>query len=113
MFESMNQDGRQNAMMYFMSLLVSLLVHAAILCVFAVLPLVFFSALHADELVTILIDPPSPSILHPTPVLQAKVSAAAKNIVTYGSIDPVPDHIPVGIPPAEDTPMAIGIDRVI
>jgi protein TonB len=110
MFESTRQGSRLNAVMYCASLLVSLVVHAAVLCALFLLPLIFFSVLHADDLVTFLIDPPPPQVPPPAP---AKPEVPAQHFVTYESIDFVPKYIPAGIPQATDTAAAIGIDKVV
>lgn len=51
MFETLKQEDPKSAGRYLASLLISIVVHAAIVCVIVVLPLVFFNVLHADEFI--------------------------------------------------------------
>jgi periplasmic protein TonB len=66
MFEFSKQNNRPNTMKYFASLLLSVMVHAVILCVIVTVPLIFCNTLHPGDLLTILIAPP-----HTAPVLPA------------------------------------------
>ena len=80
MFESLKQEDQRNAGRRLASWLISLVVHAAIVGVIVVLPLVFFNVLHADELVTFLIQPPhrlpdAPAA--PTPPVRTAASGIA------------------------------------
>ncbi len=113
MFESVKQGSRLNAVMCFTSLLASLAAHAAILFVLVVMPLVFFNVLHADELLTFLYEPPPPPTPPPIPTAPKAVAANPGRVVSVAAIDTAPDHIPVGLPPVDDSPVEIGMDRVI
>jgi protein TonB len=113
MFESVKQEERLNAMTYCASLLVSLIVHAAILCAIVVVPLVFANTLPLDPIISFVIDPPNPPVPPPPPAPPAKSAAAPKRDVILAPLKSVPDRIPAGIPPTEDAPVDIGIDRVI
>ena len=109
MFESLKQEDPRNAMRCFASLFLSLVVHAAIVSVMVVLPLVFFNMLHADELVTFLIQPPYKLPDPPAAPLPPMRTASAGTTVDYKRFDLVPRTIPEGIPvPNEyDAPPAI------
>jgi len=87
-------------MKYFASLMVSLCVHAVIICALVVVPLVFFNALQAQELLTFLIEPPQPPPAPPAPT--PPVAAAARHSGVTAPFEP-PKGIPTGIPPADDS----------
>jgi protein TonB len=111
MFEPVGS--RMNAMRYFTSLLISLAAHAAIVCLLVVLPLFFFNVLHADELVTIVIEPPSPPVPPPPPSPPTRAVPMSKRVITYGPMEPVPKHIPLGIPLTDDAPVATAIEKIV
>lgn len=113
MFESVKQSGRQNAMVYFTSLLVSIIAHAAILTVIVILPLVFCSVLHSDDLVTFLIAPPSPPVPLPPPAPPGKAAVKAKDFISMGTADFAPPKIPVGIAPPDDSQELFGIEGIV
>ncbi len=114
MFESVKQGSRLNAVMYATSLMASLAAHAAILLVLVVMPLVFFNVLHADELLTFLYEPPPPLPTPPQiPTAPRAVAANPGRVVSVSTIDIAPDRIPKGLPPVDDNPVEIGIERVI
>jgi periplasmic protein TonB len=102
MFESIRQETEEGSMKYFASLMVSLAVHAVIICALVVVPLVFFNVLQAHELLTFLIEPPQPPPAPPAPTPPVAAAAARHGgvIVEYGA---PPKEIPTGIPPADDT----------
>ena len=103
MFESLKQDDPRNAIRCFKSLFLSLVVHAAIVSVILVLPLVFFNMLHADELVTFLIQPaykiPDPPTV-PAPPMR---TASTGTKVDFKRFDLVPRTIPEGIPAPDES----------
>jgi periplasmic protein TonB len=100
MFESLKQEDPRNAVRCFASFSLSLVVHAAIVSVIVVLPLVFFNMLHADELVTILIQPPHKLPDAPVPVVR---TAATGITVITERFDPVPHILPAGIPAPDES----------
>jgi periplasmic protein TonB len=100
MFESVKQNDRLSGIAYLMSLLVSLAVHAVVLCLLVVVPLIFFNVLQAQELLTFLAEPPAPPAqLPPSPPVKA--ATAVRQTKTTTPYD-VPRTIPNGIPPADD-----------
>jgi protein TonB len=103
MFESLKQKDSKTALTRFTSLIFSLVIHGAIAGLIVVLPLVFFNVLHADELITFLIEPP-----HTLPDLPAPPAPAVRHVpngiaVIAGSFDPVPRSLPEGIPAPEES----------
>jgi protein TonB len=109
MFESVSKSSEFNAVTYFASLLTSLALHAAILCVVVALPLVFCRTLYPPDRLIWLIDPPflavrssgppPPQILPP----QEKVESVP-HFVDLGLADRAPKTIPVGIPAPGELP---------
>ncbi len=112
MFESVKQGNQQNPMMYFASLLISFVIHAAVICVLVILPMVFFNVLEADDLVAILIAPPSPPVPPPLPSPPAKAGTAPRQVTTHTSMD-APPSIPHGVPPPDETSTTIGVDQIV
>jgi len=106
MFENLSAEGSQDAMRYLTSLLISIILHTAVLGVLVILPLVFFNVVQAEELLTILIGPPSPIV--PTAPPATPVMPRAVNGITAvrGDIKEVPDRLPKGIPLPDDSPEA-------
>ena len=103
MFESLKQEDPRNAVRCFASLFLSLVVHAAIVSVIVILPLVFFNMLHADELLTFLIQPPY-KLPNPPALPAPPVRAAATGIaVITERFDPVPHKLPTGIPAPDES----------
>ena len=103
MFESLKQEDPRNAARRFASLFLSLVAHAAIVSVIVILPLVFFNMLHADELVTFLIQPPYKLPDPPAaPTPPARTSLAGTK-VDLKHFDPVPHTIPGGIPAPDES----------
>jgi protein TonB len=105
MFETMEQGDPRSTGRCLVSLLVSLFVHASIIGVIVVLPLVFFNVLHADEFVIFLIQPPQklpdPPALPAPPV---RIGASGIAVVSE-RFDPVPRTIPLGIPAPDEGDM--------
>ncbi len=102
MFESVKLETDRGGIRYAASLLVSLVVHAVILCALVLVPLVFFNVLQAQELLTFLIEPPQPPPEPPAIKPPAPIAAAAQRPISnvqYGA----PRVIPDGIPVADDT----------
>lgn len=113
MFESLKQDDPRNAIRCLTSLFLSLVVHAAIVSVILVLPLVFFSMLHADELVTFLIQPPyklpdPPAV--PAPPMR---TASTGTKVDLKRVDLVPRTIPEGIPAPDESNAPPAFSRLV
>jgi periplasmic protein TonB len=103
MFESLKQEDPRNAVRCFASLFLSLVVHAVIVSVIVVLPLIFFNMLHADELVTFLIQPPYKLPDPPTPPAPPTRTASAGTRVDIKRFDLVPRTIPEGIPAPDES----------
>jgi protein TonB len=103
MFESLEQEDPRNAVRCFASLFLSLVVHAAIVSVILVLPLVFFNMLHADELVTFLIQPPYKLPEAPVPPAPPVRTAATGIAAIIERFDPVPHKLPTGIPAPDES----------
>jgi periplasmic protein TonB len=100
MFESLKQNDRLGGIAYLASLSVSLAVHAVVLCLLVVVPLIFFNALQAQELLTFLVEPPAPPV-QPPPSPPVKTASAVRQTKTTTPYD-VPRTIPNGVPPADD-----------
>jgi len=114
MFEVEKQTGRLQAMMCLVSLMISLLAHAAVLCVLVVLPLVFFSVIHEGELLTFLLPTPPARIQPPPPVPPSIRIRAVRHGTASMGMDLAPRHIPEGImPPLNESPEPIGVDSVL
>jgi len=105
MFESVKQNDRRNGIVYLTSLLASLMAHAVILCMVIIVPLVFFSSLQADELVTFLITPPPPPPPPPPPT-PPPAANPDRQIYHYVGTDvyTAPPRIPEGPIPDGDGP---------
>ncbi len=103
MFESVKQGERPDGAAYAMSLLLSMVAHALIICALILVPLLWFNALEAGELLTFLIEPPAPPAapVPPGPPPPAgKAGSPVRNVEDF-----FPDRIPDGIvpePPAEE-----------
>jgi len=100
-------------MRYMMSLLLSIVVHAMVLGVLVVLPLLFFNVVHADELIAILIEPPSIPVALLPPAAPTVQHAASGSKPVRGEIKQIPDHIPEGIPPADASKEPIEISGIV
>lgn len=110
MFETLEKTGRAEALRRFTAFLISSVGHVVGIFVFVLLPLVFFNVLPESELLTFLIVPPPPPAPPPPPIPpsegQRKQTAAAPVKV---NIDLPPDHIPRGVPPPIDEPLAVNL----
>jgi len=104
MFEFAKQNDRQNTMKHFASLLLSVMVHAAILCVIVTVPLIFCNTLHPGDLLTWMIAPPPlpPAISPPAPRFSSSPGTkAGGGHAARASFEFIaPRSIPVGIVPA-------------
>ncbi len=116
MFESVKQGVRPNKISYFVSFLVSVITHAAILGAMVSLPLIFYSPLKAHGPVAWFIDSPVLSKKAPPPPPPSSSTAAVREdarpdeIIYRGPLAP-PKRIPDGIPPATDLPAPVRINR--
>jgi protein TonB len=108
MFESVKQDRRLSAMMYLTSLLASVAVHAAILCIMVAMPLVFCHTLYPVNPMTWLTDPPSLPIQPPAPPPSPSKKAGSRaHTVAMKPVISVPSKIPVGVPDPSDLPVPV------
>jgi periplasmic protein TonB len=103
MFEFAKQNDRPNTMKYFTSLLLSVMVHAAILCVIVTVPLIFSNTLHPEDLLTLLIAPSQPAPISP-PAARVSSSLGTKagggHAARATAEFTAPKLMPVGIVPA-------------
>jgi protein TonB len=113
MFESLGKEGGRDAGRYLASMLVSIVVHTAVLGLLIVLPMVFLNVLHADDLITILIAPPSVPVRPAPPVPPTTRRSNADPVVFKGKMGGTPDHIPIGIHPEPEPPDTLGPDLPI
>jgi protein TonB len=104
MFESVKQSEGSGGMAYLASLLVSMTVHAVLICMLVVAPLVFFNVLQAEELLTFLVEPPPPPAQPPPPAPVR--SAGTTGGIVRTDLPDFPDRIPEGIPPFDDADAA-------
>ncbi len=111
MFECTLRENRLNAITCLLSLLISLAAHAVTLCVVVTLPLMFFSVLNQNELLTFLFAPPSTPVPAPLPAPPAIARASAGQAVIRPEIYQVPVAIPQGIPAPDEAPAVIGIEQ--
>jgi protein TonB len=107
MFDTLRQDDRPSGMKYFTSLVISLVVHTVVLSVLVVVPLVYFNAMHTDELLTFIMATPTIPLPPPTPTpppvnnggMQARTEVV--NVDRYEAPGSIPTHV---LPcPEEDT----------
>jgi protein TonB len=111
MFESVKQDKRLNAMTYLASLLASLAIHTAILCVLVALPLVFCNSLYPVIPLTWLTNMPSLSIQPPAPPPSPSGKAGAKtHTIAMKPTISVPAKIPFGVPDPSNLPIPVVAD---
>ena len=113
MFESLRTDGQKDAMRYLMSLTVSMIAHTAILGALVFLPLLFLNVVQADELIAILIEPPSTRVTPPPPAPPVTRRAGSRPAIFKGPIDPVPKEIPDGIHKELEPPASDGLESVV
>jgi protein TonB len=102
MFESIKQVGPSNGFVYAASLLISLLVHAALVCTLILVPLLFTNVLQVDELLIFAMDPPGPPPPPPPPSPPAKAGPAARQGPIDIKYDAPPKSIPQGIPAPDE-----------
>jgi periplasmic protein TonB len=102
MFESVRTEGQKDTMRYLTSLLISIVVHTAVLSALLLVPLLFFNAVQAEELIAILIEPPTIPPPPPVPVAPSARRTDTRVAVSRGDVITELDHIPIGIPPVED-----------
>jgi len=110
MFESLGKEGQRDEGQYLTSMLVSLVVHTAVLGVLIVLPMVFLNVLHADDVLTILIVPPSVPVAPPPPMAPTTRMSNSGAKVFKGKIIETPGRIPIGIHPELEPPDTTDID---
>jgi protein TonB len=84
-------------MVYVTSLMVSFVVHAFIVCLLILVPLIFFNGLEAEDLVAFLLEPPAPPAAPPLPSPPVKAGHEARPIPLQVGVF-APDKIPEGIP---------------
>jgi periplasmic protein TonB len=103
MFDSVKQLNPMDGAKHFTSLLLSLFIHATVLCVVVVLPLIFVKAIQEGELLTFLIAPvpPQPPQI-PSPPSARSLSARDRPVVIRAKSDEAPTFIPNGIPDPSD-----------
>jgi TonB family protein len=116
MFESLGREDQRDAGRYLTSMFVSLIIHTAVLSVLIVLPMVFLNVLHADELITILIAPPSVPVPPPPPI-PPTTRSNARITVFKGKMGETPGGIPKGVrpelePPSDADSIGLGIPGV-
>jgi periplasmic protein TonB len=109
MFESIKQNDRPNTMKYFSSLLLSVMVHAIILCVIVTVPLIFCGTLNPGDLLIAMIAPPSlPEQISPptalpysaTPGTGTRAGSGSRRAESVTATLSEPKKIPDGIIPA-------------
>jgi periplasmic protein TonB len=114
MFDSVGRETRLGTMTYLASLMMSLVVHVAVLCTVFILPLIFFNALNQGELLTFLLEPPPPPPA--APALRPPVSVAATLSPRVFHTDPniPPAILPKGVPPPSDEePAVFGLEHLL
>ena len=100
-------------MRYLTSLLISIVAHTLALGLLAVLPLLFFNVVQAEELITFLIEPPHTPVPPPQPVPPPKPRAVSGRTVFRGGTDRIPVNIPNGILPADDSEQVIDYSSLV
>jgi protein TonB len=108
MFESMESNKGLHAAKRLLALLISITLHALVILLIVVLPLVFFQLMPEIDLLTFLIAAPPPPLPPPPPPPDSGQRALAKKAnprIPFGSIDTIPDQLPNRIPaPGEEPP---------
>ncbi len=102
MFESAKPDDRHHGIVYVLSLLASLLAHAVILCLLVIIPLIFFSGLRAEELVSFVYAPPVPPPALPPPSPPVKAAGTFHEAKIETMVE-APTGIPKGVPPPDES----------
>lgn len=104
MFDSLGKEGQRDAGKYLTSMLISLVVHTAVLSLLIVMPMVFLNVLHADELITILYPLPSVPVAPPPPVAPTTHRSNDGEKIYRVDINQTPVGIPKGIHPELEAP---------
>ncbi len=102
MFEFVKENDRHHGIVYVLSFLASMLAHGVILCLLVIIPLVFFSGLEAEELVSFVFAPPVPPPAVPPPSPPVKAAGPFRQIRIEAMIE-APRGIPNGIPPPDES----------
>jgi periplasmic protein TonB len=98
MFESVNATCCLDSTKHFMALLLSVVIHAAVLCTLVLLPLLFLNAIHQEDLVTFLIAPPQVPPPLPPPAPPRLAGGPVRNAVALTRLEVTPRALPRGIP---------------
>ena len=108
MFESMESNRGLHAAKRLLALLISMALHALVILLIVVLPLVFFQLMPEINLLTFLIAAPAPPLPPPPAPPEPAHRASAKKAdsrILFGSINTIPDQLPNRIPaPGEEPP---------
>lgn len=110
MFESMESNKGLNAAKRLLALLISMALHALVILLIVVLPLVFFQWMPEITLLTFLIAAPAPPLPPPPPSPEHKTPTQGKRAnpkIHVESIDRIPDQLPIGIPVLWDEPQPV------
>jgi protein TonB len=101
MFESMESNQGLHAARRLLALLISMTFHALVILLIVVLPLVFFQLMPEVDFLTFLIAAPAPPLPPPPPPPTGHRAPGKREnpIIHFGSIDRIPDQLPIGIPP--------------
>jgi protein TonB len=102
MFESAKPDDRHHGIVYVLSLVASLFAHAVILCLLVIIPLIFFSGLRAEELVSFVYAPPVPPPALPSPSPPVKAAGTMRHVKIEAMLE-APSVIPKGLPPPDES----------
>jgi TonB family protein len=113
MFESVGIEGQKDTMQYLASMLISIILHAAVLSLLILVPLLFFNVVQAEELIAILVEPPSIPVPPPVPIAPSAPRARTGVAVVRGDIDHIPDRLPVGLPPVDVSAEPLEITNII
>ena len=117
MFDTLRQDDRPTGMKYFTSLIISVVVHTAILGALVVVPMIYFNALHTDELLLFVLSTPTlplpPPIPEAPPVAGNSGMEKSKPTTTTVAFNPIPGKIPVGLPKDDDIPITIATNAIV
>jgi len=111
MFEFAKRNDRPKTMKYFASLLLSVMVHAMILCVIVTVPMIFCSTMNPGEFITWMIAPPPlpAPISAPAPVKYGNPNAAPGGTGQGTARIPIPVFmVPSGTPDIIDLVSPIG-----
>ena len=102
MFEFMKENDRHHGIVYVLSFLASMLAHGVILCLLVIIPLVFFSGLKAEELVSFVFAPPVPPPAVPPPSPHVK-AAGTFHEARIEAMFEAPTEIPKVVPPPDES----------